>query len=145
MKPGAHLAAALAITAALTSDGASAAPGDPTDLALRRVLLSSGGVGYFEYEATLDGAADLHLSVRRDQVDDVLKSLVISDDVGKLGQVSLPGKEPVSEAFRDLPLSEETLASPSALLSALRGAEVRVETAGSVLIGLREFGIFLWS
>jgi hypothetical protein len=135
MKPGAHLAAALAIAAALTSVGASAAPGDTTDLALRRVLLSSGGVGYFDYEATLDGAADLHLSVRRDQVDDVLKSLVISDDVGKLGEVSLPGKEPVSEAFRDLPLSEATLASPSALLSALRGAEVRVETAGSVLIG----------
>lgn len=135
MKPGAHLAAALAIAAALTSVGASAAPGDATDLALRRVLLSSGGVGYFEYEATLDGAADLHLSVRRDQVDDVLKSLVISDDVGKLGQVSLPGKEPVSEAFRDLPLSEATLASPAALLSALRGAEVRIETAGSILIG----------
>ena len=135
MKPGAHLAAALAIAAALTSVGASAAPGDATDLALRRVLLSSGGVGYFEYEATLDGEADLHLSVRRDQVDDVLKSLVISDDVGKLGQVSLPGKELASEAFRDLPLSEATLASPAALLSALRGAEVRIETAGSVLVG----------
>jgi hypothetical protein len=135
MKPGAHLAGALAIAAALTSVGASAAPGDATDLALRRVLLSSGGVGYFEYEATLDGEADLHLSVRRDQVDDVLKSLVISDDVGKVGQVSLPGKELVSEAFRDLPLSEATLASPAALLGALRGAEVRIETAGSVLVG----------
>jgi hypothetical protein len=135
MKPGAHLAAALAITAALTSVGASAAPADTTDLALRRVLLSSGGVGYFEYEATLTGDTDLHLSVRLDQVDDVLKSLVISDDVGKLGQVSLPGKGLVSEAFRDLPITQENLDSPSALLSALRGADVRIETAGSVLTG----------
>ena len=135
MKPGVHLAAALAIAAALSGGGASAAPDNTTDLALRRVLLSSGGVGYFEYEATLAGEADLHLSVRRDQVDDVLKSLVISDDVGKLGQISLPGKEPASEAFRDLPLPFAALASPAALLDALRGAEVRVESAGNVVIG----------
>jgi uncharacterized protein DUF4139 len=135
MKPGVHLAAALAIGAALSSAGASAAPGTTTDLALRRVLLSSGGVGYFEYEATVAGESDLHLSVRRDQVNDVLKSLVISDDVGKLGEVSLPGKELASEAFRDLPLTEAALASPAALLDALRGAEVRVESAGNVVVG----------
>ncbi len=135
MKPGAHLAAALAITAALSAGGASAAPGAATDLNLRRVLLSSGGVGYFEYEATVLGASDLHLDVRRDQVDDVLKSLVISDDVGKVGEVSLPGKELASDAFRDLPLSQAALDSPAALLSALRGAEVKVESAGNVVTG----------
>jgi hypothetical protein len=135
MKPGAHLAAALAMTAALSAGGASAAPGAATDLNLRRVLLSSGGVGYFEYEATVQGASDLHLDVRRDQVDDVLKSLVISDDVGKVGEVSLPGKELASDAFRDLPLSQAALDSPAALLSALRGAEVKVESAGNVVTG----------
>ena len=88
MKPGARLAAALAMIAALSSNGASAAPGTSTDLELRRVLLSSGSVGYFEYEATLQGESDLRLSVRRDRVDDVLKSLVISDGTGTLGQVS---------------------------------------------------------
>ena len=135
MKPGSHLAAALAITAALSGNGASAAPSTSTDLALTRVLLSSGGVGYFEYEATLQGESDLHLSVRRDQVDDVLKSLVISDDTGNLGQVSLPGKDLVSDALRDNPISEAALDSPAALLSALRGAEVQVESAGNVVVG----------
>jgi hypothetical protein len=135
MKHGVHLAATLAMTAALGSAGASAAPAPATDLELRRVLLSSGGVGYFEYEATLPGEGDLHLSVRRDQVDDVLKSLVIADDVGNQGEVSLPGKEPVSEGFRDLPLPESALDSPAALLDALRGAEVRVESPGAVITG----------
>ena len=135
MKPGAHLAAALAITAALSGNSASAAPGTSTDLALRRVLLSSGGVGYFEYEATVQGESNLHLSVRRDQVDDVLKSLVISDDAGKLGQVTLPGKDLTSESLRDNPISEAALESPAALLTALRGADVQVESGGHVIVG----------
>jgi hypothetical protein len=132
MKHGVLMAAALATTAALGSPSASAAPEARAGLELRRVLLSSGGVGYFEYEATLQGAADLPLSVRRDQVDDVLKSLVVYDDAGNLGEVTLPGKDLTSEAFRDLPITEAALQSPAALLTALRGADVRVEaSAGS--------------
>ena len=39
------------------------------DLALKRVMLSSGGLGYFEYEATVDGDATLRLTVSLEQVD----------------------------------------------------------------------------
>ena len=41
-------------------------------LALKRVTLSSGGVGYFEYETAIDGNTEISLPVRLDQVDDVL-------------------------------------------------------------------------
>src|SRR5437879_13124732 len=37
------------------------------DLALKRVMLSSGGLGYFEYEATVDGDATLRLTVSLQQ------------------------------------------------------------------------------
>ena len=50
------------------------------ELTLKRVLLSTGGVGYFEHEAVVDGNATLELEVRLDQVDDVLKSIVVFDD-----------------------------------------------------------------
>src|SRR5437867_12986957 len=52
-------------------------PATAAELALKRVVLSSGGVGYFEYEAAVDGNATLALEVPLDQVDDVLKSLVV--------------------------------------------------------------------
>ena len=52
------------------------------NLALKRVMLSSGGLGYFEYEATVEGDATLRLTVSLEQVDDVLKSLVVYDDKG---------------------------------------------------------------
>src|SRR5215204_907721 len=85
------------------------------DLTLKRVMLSSGGLGYFEYEATVDGDATLRLTVSLDQVDDVLKSLVVYDDKGGVGGLSLPGKEPLRQTFRDMPFDQSALESPAAL------------------------------
>ena len=96
------------------------------DLALKRVMLSSGGLGYFEYEATVDGDATLRLTVSLQQVDDVLKSLVVYDDKGGIGGLSLPGREPLAQAFKDLPFDQESLGSPADLLSTLKGAQVSV-------------------
>src|SRR5882672_1437124 len=96
------------------------------DLALKRVMLSSGGLGYFEYEATVDGDATLRLTVSLQQVDDVLKSLVVYDDKGGVGGLSLPGREPLAQAFKDLPFDQDSLASPAALLATLKGAQVSV-------------------
>ena len=103
-----------------------ASPALAQELALKRVLLSSGGVGYFEYEADVENDATLKLTVNLDQVDDVLKSLVVYDDKGGVGGLSLPGREPLSQVFKDLPFDQSALGSPAALLNALRGAEVTV-------------------
>lgn len=104
------------------------------DLELKRVMLSTGGVGYFEYEAKVSGDDELTLTVRLDQVDDVMKSLVVFDDKGAVGEVSLPGRQPLGDAFRELPFGPEAMSSPVALLDALRGAEVTV-TGSRTLTG----------
>jgi hypothetical protein len=96
------------------------------DLALKRVMLSSGGMGYFEYEAAVDGDATLKLTVSLQQVDDVLKSLVVYDDKGGVGGLSLPGREPLAQAFKDLPFDQDSLGSPSQLLATLKGAQITV-------------------
>ena len=96
------------------------------DLALKRVMLSSGGMGYFEYEANVEGDATLKLTVSLQQVDVVLKSLVVYDDKGGVGGLSLPGREPLAQAFKDLPFDQESLGSPSQLLATLKGAQVTV-------------------
>ncbi len=104
----------------------AAAPALAADLTLKRVLLSTGGVGYFEHEAVVEGDAELSLDLRLDQVDDVLKSIVVYDDTGNVGGVELPGREPLSQTFRDLPFGRAELNSPVALLNALQGAEITV-------------------
>ena len=102
------------------------------DLALKRVMLSSGGLGYFEYEANVDGDATLKLTVSLGQVDDVLKSLVVYDDKGGVGGLSLPGREPLAQAFKDLPFDENSLGSPAELLQTLKGAQVTVGGSRSI-------------
>ena len=99
------------------------------DLALKRVLLSSGGLGYYEYEASVEGDATVELKAPLDQIDDILKSLVVFDDKGGVGGLDLPSREPLAETFRDLPFSADDLLSTPTLLAALRGAEVEVEGA----------------
>ena len=125
MKGASWKTALIGAAAAVVTMAEPAAAADK-ELALRRVLLSSGGVGYFEYEARISGDADLPLTVRLDQIDDVLKSVVVYDDRGVVGDVTLPGKSAADEAFRDLPFDPSALASEPALLTALRGAEVIV-------------------
>jgi hypothetical protein len=107
------------------------------DLVLKRVLLGTGGVGYFEYAADVDAnEASLQLRARLDQVDDILKSLIVIDSAGA-ATVTLPGKAGTSEAFASLPFAESDLSSLPALMGALKGASVSVEAprklAGSIV------------
>src|ERR1700693_690660 len=96
------------------------------DLVLKRVVLSTGGVGYFEYEAEVSGDATLALDVPLDQVDDVLKSLAVYDAAGSVAGITLPGREPLTQSFADLPFDRSALNSEVDLLNAMQGAEIRV-------------------
>ncbi|MBV9827118.1 MAG: DUF4139 domain-containing protein [Alphaproteobacteria bacterium] len=127
---------ALALTAGIAAAcilmaGAQAATGE---LSLKRVVLSTGGVGYLESEATADGDATLTLDVPLDQVDDVLKSLIVYDPKGSAGEITLPGREPLTQSFADLPFDRAALNSEVDLLNALQGAEIKV-TAPRVISG----------
>ncbi|MGE0747048.1 MAG: hypothetical protein AB7K86_17455 [Rhodospirillales bacterium] len=116
-RAGICIAAAVLLAAAALP---AAAAGPPE---LKRVILSTGGVGYFEYQASVENSEELTLSVPLDQVDDVLKSLTVD---GARASVALAGREPLEQTFRTLPFDRDALDSPAALLNALQGARIRV-------------------
>jgi hypothetical protein len=95
------------------------------ELSLKRVVLSTAGVGYFEYEAEVQGDASLSLDVALDQVDDVLKSLVVFDSGGTAGEITLPGREPQTKILTGTPF-EGAASSLADLLNRLTGAELRI-------------------
>jgi len=97
------------------------------ELELKRVMLSSGGVGYFEYQAEVAGWETMEIPVRLDQVDDVLKSAVIFDEEGGSGVIELQGRDSLTEIFRTMPIGPEAFASPAALYAALQGEEITVD------------------
>lgn len=127
----------LAATALLAS--LVALPATADELALRRVILSSIGLAQFTHAGPVTAGSSVDLPVRLDQVDDLLKSLTVFDREGGIGAVSLPGKAPLQELFRDLPFGPEALGSPSALLNALVGSEI--EIAGPVTARGRVFRV----
>jgi hypothetical protein len=112
--------------------GASAA-----ELPLKRVVLSTSGLAQFTHAGPVTGGSTIDLPVRLDQVDDILKSLTVFDALGSVGTVSLPGREPLDQLFRDLPFDRNALNGPLSLINALVGAEVEikgpVEARGRIL------------
>lgn len=102
-------------------------PAYAADLTLKRVMLSSAGVGYFEYEADVDGAATLGLDVPLDQVDDVLTSLIVFDSAGGVGTVELPGRDNTRAEFGNLPFGPTALNSPIDYMNSLQGVEISVQ------------------
>jgi hypothetical protein len=121
--PSSVLPLALALAALLHHAPAAA---QQQDVALSRVSLSAGGVAYLEHSGTVRGTAALNLTVRRDQLDDVLKSVMVFDDAGRLLAVRLLAEPPPDLAFRDLPFDRGALERPEEMLAALRGVEVAV-------------------
>ena len=113
-----------ALAAALVlATGAAVSAAEPS---LRRVLLSTGGVGFFGYEATPDTEGRIWLTVPLAQVDDILKSLTVLGGDGAVRAVRLDGPTPLGDLFREVPFGEGDLADLPSLLTRLRGAEVGV-------------------
>lgn len=106
-----------------------------TDLPVTKAVLFSSGVGYFEHTGTVEGDAAVRLMFKTEQINDVLKSMVVMDsDGGTVTSASYAANEPVERALRSFGIDisgEPTLAE---LLKQLRGAEVTVDAiTGKIL------------
>jgi hypothetical protein len=97
------------------------------ELPLKRVVLSTSGLAQFTHQGRVEPKSTIDLSVRLDQVDDILKSLTVFDTARAAGAISLAGKTPLAELFRDLPFNADALSAMPALLNALIGTEVEIE------------------
>ena len=75
-----------------------------SELPLKRVILYSNGVAYFERRGTVTGHAEINLAFKQSQVDDVLKSLVVLDlGKGRIGAVSYNSSAPPSARLGEIP------------------------------------------
>jgi len=135
-RPSSRLRRAVAPAAILVSLAWGA---QGSELPLARVVLSTAGLAQFTHAGQVTAGSAVDLVVRLDQVDDILKSLTVFDRQGSVGAVSLPGKAPLEELFRDLPFGPDALNSPTALLNALVGSDV--EIAGPVTAKGRVFRV----
>lgn len=129
MKTANRIAVTLAALAA-TSQMASlrAAPADAqTDVPVKQVVLFSSGVGYFEHFGTVNANADTVLRFKTEQINDILKSLVLEDlDGGKVAAVNYASQGPITRTLRSFQIDLTTNPPLAELLNQLRGAQVSI-------------------
>ncbi len=108
-------------------------------LPIRRVILYSNGVAYIERRGMVSGHAEVNLSFKQSQVDDVLKSMIVLDlGQGRIGAVSYNSSAPPSARIADIPFSVASATQSSGLagvLGQLQGARVVVTTANRTATG----------
>ncbi|HEY3245136.1 MAG TPA: hypothetical protein VGM03_17475 [Phycisphaerae bacterium] len=126
MKPYQAMAGSFLILWLSTVCVADEQPG-MADLKLARVALFSSGVGYFEADATVQNHATAELKFRTDQINDILKSLVVQDfDKGTVGAVSYASQDPIEKALKSFGVDITGKPTLGQLLDQLRGEPVEV-------------------
>lgn len=104
------------------------------ELRLSRVVLYRNGIGYFERVGEVDGDI-LTIKVRKDQVNDLLKSLtVVERQTGKAVSVSMP-LDPQSWANAALATLAPGRGNLAEVLDSLRGTQVTLSTTEGSLSG----------
>ncbi len=89
---------------------------------LTQVDLFPNGVGFFEYQGTVDGNASQKLYFRSGQINDVLASLVFQDTGGgRVGEATFPSQEPLSVTLHGLSVNLDGNPSLAAILGQFRG------------------------
>ncbi|HQU84253.1 MAG TPA: hypothetical protein PKY59_14045 [Pyrinomonadaceae bacterium] len=109
-------------------------------LPIKRVILYSNGVAYIERRGYVSGNAEINLSFKQSQVDDVLKSMVVLDlGQGRIGAVSYNSSAPPSAKMAEIPFSVDAQSGAATgiagVLSQLQGAKVAVASGKGVATG----------
>ena len=98
---------------------------DAAEVALRRVILFSSGVGYFSYGGEIAGDTELHISFSREEMKDVLKSFVVQDhDGGRVDILRYEAKKSLGRLRGDYRLDPSQADSIAELLAQVRGEEI---------------------
>lgn len=124
-----YLVRAVIITCAATVGRAAIAADAPVvDVPLRRVVLFTSGVGFFEHAGKVTGDCQVEMKFNASEINDLLKSIVFEDrGGGTIAAVGYGSKDPAARTLSTFMINlngEPTLAD---LLRQVRGERVELE------------------
>lgn len=132
----------LPAASALAQQGRPAAPQAAaqrdanSELPIRNITLYRSGVGYFERQAQITGSRDIQLRFNTDQINDILKSMVVLDlGGGRVDSVGYGSKAPLDRRLSSFAVNVADNPDMPTLLNRLRGAPVRVVSADGPVMG----------
>jgi hypothetical protein len=106
------------------------------NIPVKQVVLYSSGVGYFEHYGTVKDNGTTELRFKTQQINDILKSLVLQDlDKGRVGVITYPSQDPISKTLRSFQVDITNHPTFASLLGQLRGAKVTVSSGAEKITG----------
>ncbi|HTZ52547.1 MAG TPA: hypothetical protein VMF68_12850, partial [Spirochaetia bacterium] len=111
------------------------------DVPLSTLVLFTSGVGYFQHDGTVDGNAKMELTFSTDQINDLLKSLVLRDlDGGTISSVTYSSRDPITRTLKSFSIDLTSNPTLAGLLAQTRGEQVAVtlgtSTQNGTIIGV---------
>ena len=120
----------LSLIAAFTATALAA------DIPVRDVILYKSGVGYFERGGILRPGESAKLDFKASDMNDVLKSLTISEQSGgKVTGLRYDSSESLDKKLADFPFKVDSHASLALFLDQMRGAKVELKYGSETITG----------
>jgi hypothetical protein len=111
-------------------------------LPLGRVVMFNSGVGYFEHRGEVDGNATVDLRFRVDDINDLLKSMVLEDrGGGTISTVTYGSRDPITKTLSTFPINLTDNPTLGAILDQVRGEKVQIDAPtaiSGVLVGVEK-------
>src|SRR5262245_2997432 len=96
-------------------------------LPITRVVLFNSGVGYFSRSGEVEGDARVDLTFPENDVNDLLKSMVLEDfNKGRIASVSYDSREPVERTLASFAINLNGNPTFAGILAQLRGERIEV-------------------
>ena len=103
------------------------------DIPVNRVVLFNSGVGYFQHTGKVSGNAAVKLSFKANQINDVLKSMVLMDfGGGTVRSVNYSPREPLARALKSFSIDLSGDPSLEKLLKQIRGVRIRLHAPKAI-------------
>jgi hypothetical protein len=100
---------------------------------LKRIVLFNSGVGFFEHGAEIDGEAQVELKFNVENVNDLLKSMVLQDlGGGRISAVTYGSQDPITKTLKTFAIDLTTNPTLAQLLDQVRGEKVEIDVPNPV-------------
>src|SRR5215218_3703260 len=103
-------------------------------LPIQRVVMFSSGVGYFQHQGKVDGDASVDLKFRVNNINDLLKSMVLEDrGGGQISTVTYGSRDPITKTLQTFSIDLTKSPTLGQLLSQIRGEQIEMDAPNKVV------------
>lgn len=102
-------------------------------LPLKKIVLYNAGVGYFQRSAEVEGTRQVDLRFNADDINDLLKSLVLEDlGGGQISTVTYGSRDPITRTLKTFAIDLTDRPTLFDLLGQIRGEQVEIEAPNKI-------------